>query len=79
MDALQQALLVIEELEEDSALPKHIRSALVSTKNVLSQDVEQSIKVSKALQELESLAEDGKIQSDVRMQIFNIVSLLETS
>ena len=43
----------------------------------LQEKTEVSIKVSRALHELESIAEDNNMQSYTRMQIFNIVSALE--
>lgn len=78
MDALQQALSAIQELGDDSSIPKGVRERLTSTLSVLSEDAEVSTKVSRAMQELELLAESGKVESGIRMEIFNIVSLLES-
>ncbi len=77
MDALQQVIFALRELEQDSSTTKNVKSKLASTLKVLNTDGELSIKVSKALHELEVLSEDSNVQSYTRTQIFNIVSLLE--
>lgn len=79
MDALEQVISAIQELEQDSSTPKQVRERLTATLQVVGEDGERSMKVSRIMNELESLAEDKKVQSDVRMQIFNIVSLLESA
>jgi uncharacterized protein (UPF0147 family) len=77
MNSLQNAIYALKELEEDSSTPKSVRAKLATTINTLNSTEEVSIGVSKALQELESISEDNNVQSDTRIQIFNIVSLLE--
>ncbi len=77
MDALQQVIFALKELEQDSTTTKNVKSKLASTLKVLNTDGELSIKVSKALHELEELTEDSNVQSHTRIQLFNIVSLLE--
>jgi len=77
MDGLQNVLAALQELEQDSSTPKNVRARLASTIKVLNENAETSIKVSKALHELEDLTEDTNVQSYTRTQLFNIVSLLE--
>ncbi len=77
MDDLTNALSALKELESDSQIPKNVKAKIASTIQTLEQEGETSIKVSRALQELEQLAEDNNMQSYTRTQIFNIVSLLE--
>ena len=67
----------LRELEGDNQVPKNVKAKVTSTITLLEQDAEMSIKVSRALQELEQLSEDSNMQSYTRTQIFNIVSLLE--
>ncbi len=67
----------LKELEQDSSTPKNVKSKIASTLKVLNGNSELSIKVSKALHELEEIAEDANVESYTRTQIFNIVSLLE--
>ncbi len=67
----------LRELEQDNQVPKNVKAKITSTIQTLEQDAEMSIKVSRALQELEQLSEDNNMQAYTRTQIFNIVSLLE--
>ena len=76
-DAVQRVLFALEELQEDEFVPKNVRSRISQTIQVLSQDGEVSIRVSKALSELESLSDDSNVEPHTRSQLFNIVSLLE--
>ena len=77
MDSFQQILVALQDLEQDSSTPKNIRLKIASAIQVLNDDSEKSIKVSRILSKLEELSEDVNMQSDTRTQIFNIVSLLE--
>ncbi len=76
-DALQQVLVALQELNEDSTTPKNVKSKVENTIKMLNANAELSIKVSKALNELEEVADDSSVQAHTRTQIFNIVSLLE--
>lgn len=77
MDNLQQAIFALQELEQDVTTPKNVKAKLAVTLKLLNDSGETSIKVSKALHELENLSEDVNVQSYTRTQLFNIVSLLE--
>jgi uncharacterized protein (UPF0147 family) len=77
MDQLTMVIAALRELEGDNQVPKNVKAKIVSTITMLEQDGEVSIKVSRALQELEQLSEDSNMQGYTRTQIFNIVSLLE--
>ncbi|HLF54188.1 MAG TPA: UPF0147 family protein [Candidatus Nanoarchaeia archaeon] len=76
-DALQQVLIALQELNEDSTTPKNVKLKVENTIKLLNANAELSIKVSKALNELEVVADDSSVQTHTRTQIFNIVSLLE--
>jgi hypothetical protein len=77
MDTIQQVISALKELEQDVSTPKNVKVKVVSTLKLLNDNSETAIKVSKALHELEDIAEDSNVESHTRMQIFNIVSLLE--
>lgn len=76
-DPLQQVLFALQELQDDEFVPKNVKTKISQTIEVLNQDGEISIRVSKALTELETLSEDCNVEADTRSQLFNIVSLLE--
>jgi uncharacterized protein (UPF0147 family) len=77
MDKLQQVLFALQELADDISTPKNVKEKITTTIKVLNTDAELSIKVSKALHELEDITEDSNVQAYTRTQLFNIVSLLE--
>ena len=77
MDSLQSALAALAELEEDQSTPKNVKARISAAIKLLTQDTETSVKVSRALSELEELAADVNMQPHTRTQIFSIVSLLE--
>jgi len=77
MDQLQNVILALQELEQDPSTPRNVKARLASTIKVLNEKSETSIKVSRALHELEDLTDDSNVQAYTRTQLFNIVSLLE--
>jgi len=77
MDTIKQVIYALQELAQDSTTSKRVKERVSSTLKVLNDDTDTSIKVSKALHELETIADDINVQSYTRTQIFNIVSLLE--
>lgn len=77
MDQLQSAILQLQELESDEALPRNIRQKLHAATTILLTQTEPNIKISKALAELESLTNDCTVEAQTRTQLFSILSLLE--
>ncbi|MEM4263583.1 MAG: UPF0147 family protein [Candidatus Woesearchaeota archaeon] len=77
-EQLTAVISMLKELEEDSTVPKHIKTKVANTiKTLETDDCEISIKVSRAMNELESITEDNNMQPHTRMQILSIVSTLE--
>jgi len=68
---------VLEELQDDGAVPKNVKEKLISTINALKEKGEVSIRVNKALHELEEIADDPNLQTYTRTQLWNVVSALE--
>ncbi len=66
----------LQELAEDSTIPKNVRITIQSVMQLVSRNEEPRMAASKALQELEVLAEVN-VEPFTRSQIFNIVSMLE--
>ena len=76
-DDFQPVIGALDELGEDSIVPKNIKLKVKGISELLSSDSETSIKVNKALQVLDEIADDTNLQSYTRTQIWNVVSLLE--
>lgn len=77
-DGLSDVLSALKELESDSTLPKNVKTKLSSIIKILESREESSLKKSRALQELESLADDATIASETRTQLFGIQSMLDS-
>ena len=67
----------LAEVKEDATVPRNVRAKIESILSTLKENIELSIKVNKALNELDSIASDVNLQSYTRTQIWNIMSTLE--
>ena len=67
----------LTELEEDATVPKNVKLKIRGIINNLKEDIEPPIKISKALSELDEIADDINLQAYTRTQIWNVVSALE--
>jgi len=77
MDTLQQVIVALKKLGNDASTSKSVKVKVSSMLEMFNDEAEVSMKVSRALHELEEISEDINVQSDTRTQIFSIVSLLE--
>ena len=78
-DELLDIIEGLDEIKDDTTVPKNIRLKIGTIMKILEDnDVELSIKISKAQQELDDISEDSNIQAYTRTQLWNVVSLLET-
>lgn len=76
-DNLKEVIGVLSELKEDTSVPKNVKTKIENTIEILEGKGELSIKVNKALHELDEVADDSNMQPYTRTQIWNIVSMLE--
>jgi len=76
MKELDEAIEALDGLNADS-LPKNVRLKIEAIIGLLKESTELSIRVHKALNELDEIANDVNLQSYTRTQIWNVVSLLE--
>jgi uncharacterized protein (UPF0147 family) len=74
---LTQAMALLQELAQDSTIPKNVHHKLSNVISMLQKNSEVSLNVSKALHELEDITTDMNLESFTRTQIFNVVSMLE--
>lgn len=68
---------LLNDLKDDAAVPKNVRTRIERIIGVLNSNLEMQIKASKALNELEEIADDVNLQSYTRTQVWNAVSILE--
>ena len=69
--------LVLSELRGDMSVPKNVRLKVDRVIEILKKQSDATIKVSKALNELEEIADDVNLESYTRTQIWNAISILE--
>lgn len=72
---------IIESMKEfidDASVPKNIKIKITDIIEELESDQDLSLKINKALQELEEISNDSNLQSFSRTQIWNLISLLES-
>lgn len=67
----------LKDLEEDPTAPRNVKSKIAEVQQILREEAEASIRVNKALNELEEVASDTNMQPFTRTQIWNVISLLE--
>ncbi len=70
---------ILEDLKEDTTLPKNIKIKLDHIQNVLSEEKDPILKINTALNELDDITNDSNIQAYTRTQLWNISSLLESA
>jgi len=70
-DPIESIIEALAELQEDNSVPKNVKSKIIATIAALKENTEISIKVNKALNELDEIAEDANMQPYTRTQIWN--------
>ncbi|MBI3033488.1 UPF0147 family protein [Candidatus Woesearchaeota archaeon] len=76
-DKLQNIVQALQELLEDKSVPKNVKQRIENSISFLKTQGEISLKVNRALSELDQVSDDSNMQPYTRTQIWNIVSLLE--
>lgn len=78
MDAKIQAIInMIDNVLEDTSVPKNIRKALAEAKVRLRGSEEVIVQVSAAIYLIEPVSEDVNMPAHARTQVWSIVSALE--
>ena len=76
-ELMQDIIGTLDELKGDSVVPRNIKTRVINIIDNLRGETEVSIKINKALSELDEIADDPNLQAYTRTQIWNIVSMLE--
>lgn len=78
-DQVAEIIQVMDELREDSSVPRNVKARLETSVGLLKKDNDElKIRIDKVLQVLDEIANDTNTQSYTRSQIWNIVSMLES-
>lgn len=76
-EEINSVIETLTELGEDVTVPKNVRLKIQEINKNLKENTELSIKISKALNDLDEIADDINLQPYTRTEIWNVVSILE--
>lgn len=77
-NSVKDIVASISELREDATVPKNVKEKVQAVIETLNDEkAELSMRIDKALQILDDIAEDSNLQSYTRTQVWNLVSMLE--
>lgn len=78
MENLNELIEMINELTEDSSVPRNVKEKLKSINIILTDESrEKNISINEAKDILSELSEDQNLQTFSRTQLWNISSMLE--
>jgi uncharacterized protein (UPF0147 family) len=76
--AINEVIAAISDLQEDATVPKNVKEKVLAIIETLkNEELEISMRVDKARQILDEVAEDSNLQSYTRTQVWNVVSMLK--
>jgi len=80
IELIQSIIEGLNSIEIDNSVPRNVRIRIKTAIEILSNEQEKnfSIKVYKSLEQLSYVADDPNIPQYTRMQIWNVVSQLES-
>ncbi|MFA5303604.1 MAG: UPF0147 family protein [Candidatus Nanoarchaeia archaeon] len=79
LENIESSIELLVEIIEDSSVPKNIKQTCEKVKSILLNEGDEKVKIDNAIQNLDLLADNASVPTYTRMQIWNIVSLLESS
>lgn len=74
---VKDVLIILGEFGSDSTVPRNVKEKIEKTIAILNEKGEISIKVNRALHELEEVADDINLQPYTRTRLLGVVSVLE--
>ena len=74
---IDEVITQLSNLKEDASVPRNVKNSIDRIIATLQAKTELSIRKSRVLGELDEISDDINLESYIRVQILNIVSLLE--
>src|SRR3989344_2822661 len=71
---INEILSVVSQIEQDSTVPKNVKTKIKEIIAILQQDLDVAVKSNKILQELDDIADDPNMPTYTRTQIWSKVS-----
>lgn len=79
MGSIDEVHELLDLILQDSSLSKNIREILAEIKEELADGKNIELKINAALQKAEDLSLDPNLSADIRTQIWNLTTLLESA
>ena len=76
---MQSCIELLDEILDDESVPRNVKITCERTKKILLGDGDEKVRIDTAIQNLDLLADNAQVPAYTRMQVWNIVSLLESS
>jgi len=74
---LEEVVLVLRSIKEDSTIPRNIKEKLDQAITTLCQEnFDTSIRIDRALEKLDSISDDPNTPTYTRVEVLNIISTL---
>ena len=74
---LQSVIELLIDISGDMETPRNTKEQISAIVTILGEDADTSMKVSKALNELDETIKDNNMQQYTRTQLWNVASILE--
>ena len=78
MTEISEVITALQELLEDSNVPKNVKTKVQSTMDALNKEGDNPMKISRALHELEEAGEDTNLDGITRTQLLGVISMLSS-
>jgi len=76
-DQMQEIITILQNIKEDLSIPKNIKERLNQTIQTLClNNCDDSMKIDKALEELDNISDDPNIPTYTRIEVLNVISVL---
>lgn len=77
-EKISDSINLLIEILEDTSVPKNVRLICEKTKEILIKNNDIKIRINEAIQNLDLISDNTQVSTYTRMQIWNLVSLLES-
>ena len=79
LERIRDVVDILSQIEDDFSVPKNIRVKIKCVVESLNEDGKNiDIRIDRSLQELDEISDDPNLSSYTRMQIWNVLSVLES-
>jgi uncharacterized protein (UPF0147 family) len=77
MVSVDDVITLMDKVINDTMVPRNVRSAVAEAKKIIQQKGDLSVRVSKAVYEIEKVSDEPNMMPHTRTDLWNILSALE--